>query len=62
MTATFLNPAYRDILTDTQTGAANLLRLCKPPIEDFDCTYVPEEVVADDNSSDDPPSKCPNTF
>jgi len=61
VTATFLNPAYRDILTDTQTGAAKdyLLGLCKPPIEDSDCTYLPEELAADDNSNNEPPSKHP---
>ena len=61
VTTTFLNPAYRDILTDTQTGAAKdyLLGLCKPPIEDSDCTYVPEELAADDNSNNEPPSRHP---
>ena len=33
VTATFLNPPYREILTDTQTKTTKqyLLELCKPP-------------------------------
>jgi len=58
VTTTFLNPG---ILTDTQTGATKdyLLKLCKPPTEDSDYTYVPEVLAANDNSSDEPPSKLP---
>jgi len=42
VTTTFLNPAYGDILTDAQAGAAKdyLLKLCKQSIEDSDCMHV----------------------
>jgi len=49
VTATFFNPPYQDILTETKTKTAKqyLLGLCKSPesdanIQDDDCTYVPD--------------------
>ena len=64
VTATFLNPPYREILIATQTKTAKqyLLELCKPPepdanLQDNDCTYVPE---AESNlQGSTPPSKRP---
>ena len=65
VTAIFLNPSYRDILTDTQTKTAKqyLLELCKPPesdsnLQDDDCTYVPDTDLQE-NHEITPPSKHP---
>lgn len=65
VTATFLNPPYREILTDTQTKTAKqyLLELCKPlepdtNLQDDDCTYVPDADLQE-NHEITPPSKRP---
>ena len=65
VTATFLNPPYREILTDTQTKTAKqyLIELCKPPksdanLQDDDCTYVPGADL-EENHEITPPSKRP---
>jgi len=64
VTATFLNPPYREILTATQTKTAKqyLLELCKPPepdanLQDDDCTYVPEDPEAESNLQESTPPK-----
>ena len=65
VTATFLNPPYREILTDAQTETAKryLLELCKPTqsdtnLLDDDCTYVPDADLQE-NHEITPPSKRP---
>ena len=65
VTATFLNPAYREILTSTQIKTAKeyLIRLCKPPeldanTQDDDCTYV-SDADLQENHEISPPSKRP---
>jgi len=65
VTATYLNPPYREILKDTQIKTAKqyLLKLCKQPeseadLQDDDCTYVPDADPVD-NHEISPPSKRP---
>ena len=74
VTATFLNPAYKAILEDTQICAAKefLKRLCTSstqlagPLEDDDATYVsdveepqPNELQANEPQENEPPTKRP---
>ena len=69
VTATFLNPAYKEILEDTQIQAAEecFKKLCtpsKPPesprqlLEDDDATYV-SDVEVDEPQASEPPTKRP---